>query len=274
MTSVITGRGNINQLGSGTTILTADNTFDGTTTISAGGVLALGNGGSSGWITGNQGRGPGIMTNNGTLQFNRSGQNFYQGVIVGSGSVLKSGTGTVTLTATSTYTGPTTVAAGTLIVSDAASVANSAFEVQSGASLRGSGVVGGTIVRGGATIDAGSSIFVPNVGFFAASLAGDMSVNGDLRWEGGGNYNWRVMGTTNTSGFAAGSTWSLLNVNGNLDLTALTAESRFSINLWSIISATNGPVSTNIPDFNALADYEWLVVSASNITGFDESFST
>ncbi len=272
MTSVITGRGNINQLGSGTTILTANNTFDGTTTISAGGVLALGNGGSTGWIDGNQGRAPGTFTNDGTLQFNRSGQAVFRGTIVGTGSVLKSGTGTVTFGASSTYTGPTTVAAGTLIVEGGISVANSAFEVQSGASLRGSGDVGGTLVRGGATIDAASSIFVTNVGFFATSLAGDMSVNGDLQWEGGGNYNWRVMGTTNTSGFAAGSTWSLLSVNGNLDLTALTAESRFSINLWSIISATNGPVSTDIPDFNASSDYEWLVVSASNITGFDESF--
>ena len=45
LTSNITGYGNVNQLGSGTTILLGFNTYDCVTTISEGGLLAVGNGG-------------------------------------------------------------------------------------------------------------------------------------------------------------------------------------------------------------------------------------
>ncbi|RWC18646.1 MAG: hypothetical protein EOS27_33695, partial [Mesorhizobium sp.] len=44
---LISGSGTVNQAGSGTTILTADNGYTGGTTISAG-TLQLGNGGTSG----------------------------------------------------------------------------------------------------------------------------------------------------------------------------------------------------------------------------------
>ena len=58
----ISGGGTVNVL-AGTTILTANNTYTGGTTISAG-RLQLGNGGSSGSIIGN-------VVDNGTLAFNR-----------------------------------------------------------------------------------------------------------------------------------------------------------------------------------------------------------
>ncbi|MBZ9815255.1 beta strand repeat-containing protein, partial [Mesorhizobium sp. CA7] len=61
---LISGSGAVAQIGSGITILTADNTYTGGTTISAG-TLQLGNGGASGSIAGN-------VTNNGTLAFDRS----------------------------------------------------------------------------------------------------------------------------------------------------------------------------------------------------------
>ena len=59
----ITGAGKVNTY-SGTTVLTANNTYTGGTTIS-GGTLQLGNGGATGAIVGN-------VTNNGALAFNRS----------------------------------------------------------------------------------------------------------------------------------------------------------------------------------------------------------
>ena len=49
---LISGSGNLTQIGSGTTILTADNTYTGDTTINAG-TLQIGNGGTSGRIVGN-----------------------------------------------------------------------------------------------------------------------------------------------------------------------------------------------------------------------------
>ena len=47
----ISGAGSVNQIGTGTMILTASNTYTGGTTISAG-TLQLGNGGTTGSITG------------------------------------------------------------------------------------------------------------------------------------------------------------------------------------------------------------------------------
>ncbi|TGV99778.1 autotransporter outer membrane beta-barrel domain-containing protein, partial [Mesorhizobium sp. M2D.F.Ca.ET.145.01.1.1] len=93
----ISGSGAVNQLGSGTTILTADNTYAGVTTISAG-TLQLGNGGTSGSIAGN-------VIDNGTLAFDRSDAVTFAGVISGSGAVSQIGTGTTILTADNTYAG-------------------------------------------------------------------------------------------------------------------------------------------------------------------------
>ena len=61
---VISGTGAFEQIGTGTTILTADNTYTGGTTIVAG-TLQLGNGGTTGAILGD-------VLNSGTLAVNRS----------------------------------------------------------------------------------------------------------------------------------------------------------------------------------------------------------
>ena len=103
---VISGTGSVSQIGTGTTILTAANTYTGGTTISAG-TLQLGNGGTTGSIVGN-------VTDNGTLAFDRSDSVTFPGVISGTGSVSQIGTGTTILTAANTYTGGTTISAGTL----------------------------------------------------------------------------------------------------------------------------------------------------------------
>ena len=103
---VVSGSGSVDQRGTGTTTLTGANTYTGGTTISAG-TLALGNGGTTGAITGD-------VTNNATLAFNRSDANVFNGVVSGSGSVDQRGTGTTTLTGANIYTGGTTITAGTL----------------------------------------------------------------------------------------------------------------------------------------------------------------
>ncbi|MDR7949477.1 autotransporter-associated beta strand repeat-containing protein, partial [Achromobacter aegrifaciens] len=102
----ISGNGMVNQIGAGTTILTADNTYTGGTTISAG-TLQLGNGGVTGAILGD-------VENNGALTFNRSDVQTFAGQITGSGAVNQIGAGTTILTANNTYTGGTTISAGTL----------------------------------------------------------------------------------------------------------------------------------------------------------------
>nr|WP_249811133.1 autotransporter domain-containing protein [Bradyrhizobium sp. 149] len=102
----------------GTTIFTGTNTYSGGTTIT-GGKLQLGNGGTTGSITGN-------VTNNATLAFNRSDSYGFGGVISGSGVVQQNGPGTTTLTATNTYSGGTVLTAGTLSVGADTNLGNAA----------------------------------------------------------------------------------------------------------------------------------------------------
>ena len=79
----ISGSGGVAQIGTGTTILTAANTYSGGTTISAG-TLQLGDGGAYGSILGD-------VLDNGTLAFNRSDVATFAGTISGSGGVAQIG---------------------------------------------------------------------------------------------------------------------------------------------------------------------------------------
>lgn len=108
--STISGNGLVDQLGSGTTVLTTANNYLGGTLISAG-TLQLGNGGNTGSILGD-------VNNAGTLAFNSSDDYFFDGLISGTGGLRLFGTGIATLTANNSYSGSTSVEAGTLQAGD------------------------------------------------------------------------------------------------------------------------------------------------------------
>ena len=193
--SFISGTGGAAQIGTGTTILTANNSYAGGTTISAG-VLQLGNGGSSGRIIGD-------VANSGTLVFDRSDVFSLPGSVSGIGSVVQAGTGTTILTGASTYTGGTTISAGTLqlgngggsgsIVGNVADNGSLVFDradmvtfpgVISGTGSATQAGAGTTILTGNSSYTGGTTISAGTLqlgnGGSAGSITGNVADNGSL----------------------------------------------------------------------------------------------
>ena len=118
LSTAIAGSGStLEKLGAGTLILAADNTYDGTTTVT-GGTLQIGAGGSTGSIAGN-------LVNNARVAFNRSEALTYNRLISGSGTLVNEGPRTVTLTGTNTFTGGTVLQSGTLSLGSAGALGSS-----------------------------------------------------------------------------------------------------------------------------------------------------
>ena len=136
-TGIITGSGSLEQLGPGTLVLTGNNGYTGTTTVS-GGTLGIGMGGSiaassgvdltaSGTRFDISGAGgnqtirdlSGVAASEVTLGANTltagtANSTTFAGVISGTGEFAKQGIGTLTLSGNNIYTGGTTIKAGTL----------------------------------------------------------------------------------------------------------------------------------------------------------------
>jgi autotransporter-associated beta strand protein len=142
----LTGTGNLEKTDTGTLLLAADNSYTGTTTVSAGnltitgdnsdaddtfinnGILAVGTGGTTGEINTNP-----ITLGSTTagIRFNRSDDITITNVISGSGitgndmnpsAINKDGANTLTLSAANTYTGTFRLNGGTVVIASDASV--------------------------------------------------------------------------------------------------------------------------------------------------------
>ena len=108
LSAVISGTGTLVQQGTGTSTLTAADTYSGGTTVNAG-TLQIGNGGTIGMIA----TGATVATG-ATLAFDRSDSIVFGNVVSGAGGLSQLGTGTLRLSVINTYTGPTTISAGIL----------------------------------------------------------------------------------------------------------------------------------------------------------------
>ena len=124
------GLGGLTKLGGGTLVLSAANSYGGTTTISAG-ILQVGDNGTTGTL------GSGPVVDNATLVFVRSDAHTINNAISGNG-VVQNSIGTVTLGGNNTYTGSTTITGGTLLVTG--QLANTAL-----VTVATPGTLGGTV---------------------------------------------------------------------------------------------------------------------------------
>ncbi|WP_269543077.1 autotransporter-associated beta strand repeat-containing protein [Cerasicoccus fimbriatus] len=150
--NVISGSGGITQASSSTLTLTGANTFTGGTTIYSGGVIQVGDGGTSGWIGGD-------VVNDGELIFNRSDDISYGGVISGAGDLTKNGAGDLTLNGANTFSGDTTIGSGKIILGDGLALQNSNVTVDTDDSLDFNGLSAVTLGRlnGSGDIDMGAA---------------------------------------------------------------------------------------------------------------------
>ncbi|MCX7261228.1 MAG: filamentous hemagglutinin N-terminal domain-containing protein, partial [Burkholderiales bacterium] len=174
ITSVISGTGALTKTGTGTLTLSGINTYSGGTTISAG-TLQIGAGSTSGSITGN-------VINNGVLDFNRSNDLTFSGLISGTGSVSHSGAGTTTLTNSNTYSGGTTIYAGTIARGADNAFGTGTVTVDGGAAdLRGAGVSNSFVLGAGGPNGALTSSTVGEVYLTGnVSLTANSSIGGDV----------------------------------------------------------------------------------------------
>ena len=194
----ISGPADLTQNGPGTFILLGANTYSGGTTIN-GGILQLGNGGTTGSLTGN-------VTDGGTFAIDRSNTYTYGGVISGGGSFIQVGTGTTIFTNANTYGGGTAILAGTLQI--------------------GNGGATGSII--GNVADAGTfAIDLSNTYTFAGNISGPGSFQqlgtGTTVFTGANSYGGTTTVVSGTLQAGAANTFSpssanIVDLGGILDL--------------------------------------------------------
>jgi autotransporter-associated beta strand protein len=244
---VISGIGAFQQVGTGTTTLTAIESYGGLTTIAAGRLALSGPGNiasSSGVladgafdISGVSGAGTSIRNLSGsgsvalglkTLTLTNASGDF-AGTIDGTGGFTLAA-GKETLSGLNTYTGATNVNAGTLSVNG--SIASSSLTtVNAGGTLGGNGTVGNTTINGG-TLAPGNSI-------------GALAVQGNLAFTAAASYMVEV----------SPANADRTNVTGTATLGGATVKASFAAGTYvdkqyTIINAAGGVNGT----FNSLAN--------------------
>ena len=249
--NVISGTGVLEQLGPGTTTLTAANTYTGGTTVSAG-TLRLGSGGSlaptgalivNGGtfdLNGNNqtvgalsGTGGILALGNGTLTTDSASNTTLATQITGAGGLTKQGLGTLNLTGTNTYTGPTSVTAGTMAVNGSLT---SNVTVGAAGTLGGNGTITGLVANNG-IIAPGNSIgtltingnFVQNAGSIYQVQVNPAGQSDRINTSGTATLNGGMVQVQAQSGnYARNTTYTILNATGGVSGAYSSVTSNFA----------------------------------------------
>ena len=180
----ITGSGTVQQINTGSLVLTASNNYSGGTVISAG-TVNIGDGGANGAA------GTGGITNDSVLQVNRSDIYTLGNTISGTGRFRQIGAGTTILTANNTYTGATTVSSGTLQMGNGGAtglISTGSLTIGSGAGFivnRNNSVTLSSIINGSGSFEqAGTGNTI--LGASSSSYDGNILVSSGTLNVGGG----------------------------------------------------------------------------------------
>ena len=236
--------------------LTATNTYTGTTTIETGGYFCIGENTTTGSVAGNI-----IVQSGGEIEFYRSNDYTYSGVISGAGKVAKAGTGKVTLTGANTYTGATEVRNGTLQIGDGTSTVasigtTSGVTINSGTTLyfnlatalTFSKIIGGT----GSVTQSGDPLYLTGNNTYT----GITTINGDL-YIGNNTPSGAIAGNIVNNnklvfmrsdaytylGIISGTGW--VDVDGVLTLTGVNTYTGDTYIYQTLLLGTNGTIAAS-----------------------------
>lgn len=141
----MSGTGTLTKIANNTLTLTGNSTQANTTVTQ--GVLAIGAGGTTGSISGNI-----ALSSGTTLNFNRSDNSSYGGVISGSGNVGKLGGGQLTLGNANTVSGNLTVSGGRLVAGAVNALGDTHVNLSSGTLEIGASQSIRSLTGGGSTV--------------------------------------------------------------------------------------------------------------------------
>ncbi len=214
-----------------TLTLTTVNTYSGGTTI-GGGALTISGSGSLG-----SGSYSGLITDNGTLNYNSSASQTWSGVFQGTGAFNYLGTGGLSLNGVNTYSGGTTLTNGSIVPGNGSAYGTGTVTINSGATsypVAGSMTIPNTVVLNGGTwrIGGGGSHQLSSSGSFS------VTANSSVLADGGTGYG--------VSGQTGGDWGSAQFINGSLNMgsttNTLTTSGQNGITINGSISGANGTI--------------------------------
>lgn len=243
--------GALTVIGAGTLVVTASNTYTGTTTITSA-TLQLDNGGSNGYVGG-------PIVDNGTLALDRGDTALVlSSSISGNGNLAQIGAGMSTLNAANTFSGQTTISAGTLLLTNSLALQDStlvfnnpngtlSFGTLTAASV---GALTGSLSMA-LQNSSGSAVALEvgdNTVATASTYSGNFSGSGSLEWDGPGS--WTLTGSNNIGGYLQMSNNNNVGRGGNLILPAgssltVTSLASYGIGGANLLTVSGGTLNVS-----------------------------